>query len=216
MKTIKKPALIVVDYQYDFASPQWALSVKEWKTIGYSIKQLVDLFTDKWRDVIYTWDKHPQWHISFASTHWVSPYTIHEWDIKRPDHCIDGTLWAELHPPLHNEKITIKKAYTKDFDTYSAFGWTTLDESQTLDEYLQAKDITDLYVTWLATDYCVWDTALGSKNPEKVINPYNTTLIIDAIKWVNPETTTAKINTMKKEWIILQTTAEAINILIVA
>ena len=211
MTTMKKPALIVVDYQYDFASPQWALSVKWGETIGNTIKQLVDLFRDNWREVIFSGDKHPLEHISFASTHNVQPYTLHDWQVKRPDHCIDGTQWANLYPPLHNENINIKKAYTNDFDTYSAFGWTTLDEIQTLDEYLQSKNITDLYITWLATDFCVWDTALDSRNSDKVQIPYNTTYIADAAKWVFEKETEEKIQAMKNVGITIKHSADILN-----
>lgn len=212
MTLIKKPALIVVDYQYDFASPQWSLSVKWGDAIGNSIKQLVDLFINKWREVIFTGDKHPEKHISFASTHWLEPWLHNGWYLW-PDHCIDKTKWAELYPPLDTHKVNIKKAYTKDFDTYSGFGWTTLDETQTLDEYLQSKNITDLYVTWLATDFCVWDTALDSRNPEKVLIPYNTTFVSDWAKWVFEETTTKMIDTMKLAWVTINTTLEVLETL---
>lgn len=214
MTTIRKPALIVVDYQHGFASPDGWLSVTWWHTIWNTIKQLVDLFTAKWRDVIFTWDDHPADHISFAENHGVAPLTQVNWETVWPTHCVRDTEWAKLYAPFDTWEyaISIKKGYKKDIDSYSWFGWVTLDETMTLDEVLQSKWITDTYVVWLATDWCSWDTALDSAN-----NWYRTTFVTDANKWVNDEASEAKIQKMRDtKKIILQTAKKTIATLLAA
>jgi nicotinamidase/pyrazinamidase len=208
-----KPVLIVVDYQKDFASPEGSLSVPWGRIIGTTIKSLVDLFMSKGWDIIFTWDVHPEGHYSFASTHGVENYTMVGWERKRPNHCQDWTPGAALYAPFDTPEyeITIKKGYTLDNDSYSAFGWVTLDETKTLDELLQSKNITHTYITGLATDYCVGDTALDAVNPEKVIKPYNTTLIIDAIGGVSEESTHKKLHTIKTSGITLASAYDIIS-----
>lgn len=44
--TQRKPAIIVVDYQHDFASINGSFSVPGGEVIGKTIKNLVDLFLD--------------------------------------------------------------------------------------------------------------------------------------------------------------------------
>jgi nicotinamidase/pyrazinamidase len=213
MKNTFKPTLIVVDYQKDFASPEGSLSVKGGDIIWNSIKLLVDLFVNKGREVIFTWDMHPDGHSSFASTHGVEDYTLVGWERKWPNHCVNKTPGAALYAPFDTPEyeITIKKGYTLDNDSYSAFGWVTLDETKTLDELLQSKNITHTYITGLATDYCVGDTALDAVNPEKVTSPYVTTLVADAIAGVAEETTRAKLQHMEETGITLASVSDIVS-----
>ena len=56
---------------------------------------------------------------------------------------------------------------------YSGFG------ADGLIEFLKERDITDLYITGLATDYCVKDTALDG-----VKNGFKTNLVWDATRGI--------------------------------
>ncbi|OGU25727.1 MAG: hypothetical protein A2X66_07085 [Ignavibacteria bacterium GWA2_54_16] len=70
------------------------------------------------------------------------------------------TRGAGFHPELRSEKIEqefLKGTRDKD-DGYSAFEATNLD----LELYLKEKGVTEIFVTGLATDYCVKASALDA------------------------------------------------------
>ena len=70
---------------------------------------------------------------------------------------------------------------TKDKDDgYSAYEATNLD----LNDYLMSKRVTDLYVTGLATDYCVKASAMDAAR--KGLNTYVVTDAVAAVN-VNPD-----------------------------
>jgi nicotinamidase-related amidase len=82
-----------------------------------------------------------------------------------PDHCVQNTEGAKLHPDLKvDENIVPKenriyKGSNKLIDSYSAF-WDNGEVQETeLQPKLQAKGVTDIYVCGLATDVCVYFTA---------------------------------------------------------
>ena len=214
----KKWILVNIDYTECFASPDGALTVKEWHLIWVIIKDLIDAFKAKNLPHVFTGDAHPENHISFASRFWIPQFEYIDGDRKRPDHSIEWTPWASLYQPFDTweYKRTIKKWHHIDQDSYSAFGGVTEDENKTFDEYLQDQEITDIYLTWLATDYCVWHTALDARkyehatNLDKVKNPYNVYLITDAVRGVAPETTAEMMQHMKNAGVIFTTTKEVI------
>ncbi|MCX6143759.1 MAG: isochorismatase family protein, partial [Ignavibacteriales bacterium] len=61
-------------------------------------------------------------------------------------------------------------------DGYSAFEATNLD----LNEYLNSKGVTELYVTGLATDYCVKASAIDAAK-----KGFRTFVVTDAVSAVN-------------------------------
>lgn len=65
---MEKEAVIVVDYQNDFANPEtWSLYVSGWEKIAWAINKIVSETKTKWWIVISSRELHPAWHISFAS-----------------------------------------------------------------------------------------------------------------------------------------------------
>ncbi len=213
-----KPILTIIDYTECFASPDGALTVKEWDIIWSVIKQLTDAFEAKNFPHVFTWDAHPENHISFSSRFWLEGIAAMWDEMKRPDHSVEWTPWAWLYTPFDDWRYrrTIKKWYLADHDSYSAFGWVTEDESQTFDEYLQDQAITDIYLTGLATDYCVWNTALDARkhvlweNIDKVKSPYNVYLIVDAVRGVASESTQNMLQKLKDAGVIFTTSEEVI------
>jgi nicotinamidase/pyrazinamidase len=150
--------LLIVDVQNDFC-PGGSLAVPEGDSVVPIINQLMGKFTV----VVASKDWHPLASVHFK--HW-------------PPHCVQNTGGAEFHPGLQSEKIQqvfLKGTRDKD-DGYSAFEATNLD----LNEYLTAKGITDLYVTGLATDYCVKASALDAAK-----NGMRTFVVTDAVAAVN-------------------------------
>jgi len=197
---------ILVDYQNDFAHAQWALSVPGWDKILNAINELMQTLADKWIETLASKDRHPTWHISFASTHNEAPFTPTQdgSTLLWPDHCVQNTRGAEYFDGLQTDYIKqlIQKATTQTQDSYSAFGWTDLDQILTQEN----REI--VVISWLATDYCIKATALDA-----VKNGYKTYVVTDAIAWVNPETTQQAIQEMQKQWITLVTKEDLLNIL---
>jgi nicotinamidase/pyrazinamidase len=151
-------ALLVVDIQNDFC-PGGALGVSGGNEIIPVINKLMDKFTI----ILASKDWHPKGSIHFN---------------KWPPHCIQNTKGAEFSPILETKKVQqifLKGTDNKD-DGYSVFEATNLN----FERYLKEKQITDLYISGLATDYCVKLTSLDAV---KIVS--NTFVITDAISAVN-------------------------------
>jgi nicotinamidase/pyrazinamidase len=136
-------ALIVVDYQNDFAAPGGALSVPEGDTIAERINALAH--SGEYDLVVATRDWHPPDHGSFAERG--GPW---------PVHCVQDTPGAQLHPALDAEAIDVivDKGQDPQTEGYSGFDGTNLGE------LLRARGVSEVTVVGLATDYCVKQTAL--------------------------------------------------------
>ena len=80
-------ALVVVDYQNDFASPGGALSVSGGDAIAGRINELMR--SGDYDLVVATRDWHPPDHGSFTDQGGIWPV-----------HCVQGTDGAQLHPEL--------------------------------------------------------------------------------------------------------------------
>jgi nicotinamidase/pyrazinamidase len=148
-------ALLIVDVQNDFC-PGGALAVAQGDRVVPVINKLM-----------------PWFPLILASKDWHPKDTIH---FKRwPPHCVQNTFGAEFQKDLKIQgihDIFFKGTFNKD-DGYSAFEAT----NQDLTEFLRSKKVTDLYLTGLATDYCVKATALDSLK-----NGFKTYVVQDAVK----------------------------------
>ena len=164
MQLCPTDALLVIDMQLDFL-PGGALAVAD----GDAILPGINALAARFDHVILTQDWHTPNHISFASTHGLHPFTDtvqapygtqHLW----PDHCIQGTDGADLHPDLaipHAELI-LRKGFRQHIDSYSAF---TENDQQTptgLAGYLRERGLTRLFFTGVAYDFCVGFSALAA------------------------------------------------------
>jgi len=151
-------ALLIVDVQNDFCQGG-ALAVTDGEQVVPVINKLM-----------------PQFPLVVASMDWHPAESVH-FDIW-PPHCVRQTEGADLHPDLHIsmiEKIFLKGTQGKD-DGYSAFEATNMK----LEEFLKNRGITDLYITGLATDYCVKASVLDALKMG-----FNTCVFTDAIRAVN-------------------------------
>lgn len=204
LQNLQNSALIVVDYQNDFADPKGALYVQGWEQISQQLSSLLDSFKEAWQLVVATKDWHPADHMSFASTNWVSPFTL-VWDnMKWPDHCVQDQWWSQLQSPLQDNDFDqmILKAYKSEEDSYSGFQGTFLNE------YLRSKWIKNVFVAGLATDFCIKFTALDS-----VKLWYETFVVNDAIKSVFPENDPSNFEEMKTAGIVRISSEEIIKVL---
>jgi len=154
-------ALLIVDMQNDFC-PGGALAVENGDTIVHGINQLAS----KFEIIATTQDWHPQNHGSFASSHpGAKPFdmgTLSGRDqVLWPDHCVQNTTGADFHPDLEVNARNFFKGTNPDADSYSGF-FDDDGASTGLDEYLKSKNVTQVYICGLATDYCVKFTALDA------------------------------------------------------
>lgn len=147
-------ALIVVDVQNDFADPAGSLHVPGGEDVVAPIDALVTSALAAGATVAYTQDWHPP----------VTPHFAKDGGVW-PDHCVQGTWGAELHPGLAVRGPVVRKGAGGE-DGYSGFtmrdprtGTTTATE---MDALLRGKGIERVVVTGLATDYCVQATALDA------------------------------------------------------
>jgi nicotinamidase/pyrazinamidase len=156
-------ALILVDVQPDFM-PGGPLPVAEGDLIIRPLRQLME--QDPFALYVATQDWHPPGHVSFASSHpGRHPFeTImvhgHEQTLW-PDHCVQGTPGARLHPDLGWEPVSaiIRKGTAPDTDSYSGFrnNWNAAGTRPPtgLTGYLMERGIASVFLCGLARDFCV-------------------------------------------------------------
>jgi nicotinamidase/pyrazinamidase len=91
---------------------------------------------------------------------------------------VQHTFGADFHPQLDDEKfhLVVVKGTSGEDDGYSAFEATNAN----LELFLKSREVTDLYVCGLATDYCVLASALDAH--EKGFTVF---VISDAVRGVN-------------------------------
>ena len=157
-------ALIVVDVQNDFC-PDGALAVGG----GHTIVPVINALVPRYEQVVVTQDWHPKGHASFASAHHghesfdtiEMPYGT---QVLWPDHCVQGTPGAALHPDLEvtSAQLIIRKGWHQGVDSYSAFREADRKTLTGLTGYLRERGVEEVHVVGLATDYCVAWTALDA------------------------------------------------------
>ena len=175
-------ALILVDIQNDFL-PGGALAVPD----GDAVVPIANKVQEFFPVVVATQDWHPLNHGSFAANHpgkkpfeqidlYGLPQTL--W----PVHCVQGTLGAAFARRLNTSRIAkvFQKGTDPRIDSYSGLFDNGHRKSTGLGEWLKGKDVLDVYVCGLATDYCVKFTALDSLQ-----FGFNTFLVEDACRGVN-------------------------------
>jgi nicotinamidase/pyrazinamidase len=177
-------ALLIVDMQHDFM-PGGALGVPGADEIVPVINKLIPKFAE----VLATQDWHPPDHMSFAENH-PGRRAGDVVDVKGipqilwPRHCVRHTHGAALVSGLHKEAIqsTFYKGTDKWVDSYSAFFDNARRKSTGLSDYLASRAIREVYITGVATDYCVLYTAIDA-----IDLGLSTTIIIDACRGINVE-----------------------------
>jgi nicotinamidase/pyrazinamidase len=82
-----------------------------------------------------------------------------------PDHCIQGSEDAALVKDLKlpTAQLVIRKGYHQDVDSYSTFEEADRKTSTGLAPYLKARSIETVFLVGLATDFCVFWSALDAR-----------------------------------------------------
>jgi nicotinamidase/pyrazinamidase len=176
--------LIIVDLQNDFV-PGGALAVPE----GDQIIPVVNRIQDKFDLVIASQDWHPANHVSFASNHKnKKPLDKIEWhgteQILWPDHCVQETWGAELHPDLNTKKVEaiFRNAMDPEIDSYSGFYDNDHKKSSGLTGFLHERKADDLYFCGLAADVCVYFSI-----KDALQEGFSATLIEDATRAIDAD-----------------------------
>jgi nicotinamidase/pyrazinamidase len=158
-------ALIVIDVQNCFITGG-TLAVKN----GEDVVPVINKIAPAFKNVVLTQDWHPAGHISFASSHpGTQPYqTIalaYGRQVLWPDHCVQGTNDAALVEGLDipQAELILRKGFHQEVDSYSAFEEADRKTATGLEAYLKQRGIKTLFVTGLATDFCVAWTALDAR-----------------------------------------------------
>ena len=170
----RSTALVVVDVQNDFASPEGGLSVRGGEGIIGRINEEVARAVESGALVAYTQDWHPP-----STPHFQKDGGV--W----PVHCVRDTWGAELHPSLAVAGPAVRKG-TGGEDGYSGFTVRdprTGDERPTeLDALLRERSTERVVVVGLATDYCVVESALDARRLG-----YSAAVLTDAVRAVDLE-----------------------------
>lgn len=157
--------LLVVDVQHDFL-PGGSLAVKD----GDAVVPVINALAGKFTHVVITQDWHTPGHISFASSHdgkqpFEATALAYGTQVLWPDHCIQGSDGAALAADLAvpHAQLIIRKGFHPGVDSYSAFMEADRSTSTGLGAYLKARGLSRVFVTGLATDFCVAWTALDAR-----------------------------------------------------
>jgi len=189
-----KNVLLTIDCQRDFC-PGGNLAVAD----GDKIIPVINKITKNNFDmVIATQDWHPENHISFASNHGKNPFDVVDVSYGKqmlwPNHCVQGTSGAEFHPGLDTKPIRfiIRKGMNKDIDSYSAF--LENDHNTETGLFQLIPEGSDIYICGIATDVCVFYTALDTKK-----GFYSNVFVVeDACAGVTPEGSKKALEHMKE------------------
>jgi nicotinamidase/pyrazinamidase len=194
-------ALIVVDVQPDFM-PGGALACHEGDAIVPGIDAL--LRQRLFRHVVATQDWHPREHASFASSHpGRAPFeqiALHgQPQTLWPDHCVQGTPGAELHPCIDWSSLDaiIRKGSDPDLDSYSGFrenhGPHGKRPSTGLAGWLRERGVDEVVLCGLARDVCVLWTA-----QDAVDLGFRVQFLWDLCRPVTPDSDHATRETLQK------------------
>lgn len=165
MELTGRDALIVVDVQNDFC-PGGALAVPE----GDAVIPVIHRIAPRFEHLVLTQDWHPRGHVSFASNYpGKKPFEVIELPDGEqrlwPDHCVQGTPGAEIHPDLGLERaeLILRKGFRKDVDSYSAFFENDHRTPTGLAGYCRERGLERVFFAGLAYDFCVGFSALDAR-----------------------------------------------------
>lgn len=188
--------LLVIDVQNDFC-PGGALAVPE----GDHVVPVINRLAGHFRHIAMTQDWHPAGHQSFASSHpGKQPFGVTELDygeqVLWPDHCVQGTSGAAFHADLDlpGAELVIRKGFRKAIDSYSAFYENDRSTPTGLGGYLRERGFRKLYLCGLATDFCVFYSALDARR-----EGFEAVLLEDACRAIDLDGSLAAAMTAMKE-----------------
>jgi nicotinamidase/pyrazinamidase len=176
-------ALVIVDVQNDFCEGG-SLAVAGGAAVAEAISDyLAGPDRERYAYVVASQDFHVDPGAHFSA----HPDYAASW----PPHCIAGTPGAQFHPGLDAgrvEEIFHKGEYTA---AYSGFEGATAG-GETLRDWLTAREVTEVDVTGIATDYCVRTTAADAAKAG-----FATTVLLSLTAGVAPDSTSAAVESLR-------------------
>ena len=179
-------ALVMVDLQNDFLDGG-TLAVQKGDEVIQVANQLLQRKAGLFDWVVATQDWHPRKHQSFASQHKNrKPGDVIQLNGCQqtlwPDHCVQGSFGAEFPTILRLDQVdrVILKGVHPDVDSYSGFFDNDQKTSTGLAEHLKERQISEIFILGLATDYCVRFTAQDAR-----ALGFRTAIIEDGCRGVN-------------------------------
>jgi nicotinamidase/pyrazinamidase len=164
-KRSQRDVLVVVDIQKDFFDTG-ALPVVNATSLLQPLNEAIAEAHRAGALIVFTQDWHPKDHRSFT-----------KFGGAWPEHCIQGSEGAKLHPDLVQPASfeTIKFGTDPDKDGYSPF------ENPEMTRLVTGDDIREIFVVGIAAEYCVLATCLVARNADKAV-----TVVEDLVRAADP------------------------------
>jgi len=176
-------ALLVVDAQNDFCEGG-SLAVAGGSEVVRRIDAL--LASEHGYDhVVATKDCHidPGGHFS------AHPDFVDSW----PPHCVAGSSGADFHPGLRPDQVDrIEAVFHKGAYAAAYSGFEGTADGVGLADWLRARDVDEVDIVGIATDYCVKATAEDARR-----EGFATRVLTELIAGVSPESSAAALDSMR-------------------
>jgi nicotinamidase/pyrazinamidase len=174
-------ALVIVDVQNDFCEGG-SLQVVGGQSVAHAISEYLTTPRD-YDHIVATKDFHIDPGDHFSD----NPDFAASW----PPHCVVGTAGADFHPEFDHS--TVEAVFTKGRHSAAYSGFEGEDETGTpLADWLRQRDVDEVDIVGIATDYCVVATATDA-----VAAGFTTRVLLDLTAGVSPTTTTEAIDAMR-------------------
>jgi len=187
-----KTAHIVVDMLYDFIDGSMACQ----NSHNAINKSIAFINSNPEQTVFYITDSHPASHCSFKENGGI-------W----PTHCVTGTNGQKISQKYYTsiKEITqrprqdniLKKGEDPAVEQYSGFEAIS-STGQTLESILKENNTSEVYVSGIATEYCIKATVTDLKNAGFKVN-----LIKEALAYVEYDGHIKTLGDLKKDGIIM-------------
>lgn len=189
-------ALVIVDVQNDFCEGG-SLAVDGGADVAAGISAHLAEHADDYDHVIATRDFHvdPGEHFDDDNP---------DFSVSFPAHCRADTAGASFHPALdvrHVEEIFSKGRNTPAFSGFEGFAGLRGDERDgpALEDWLRDRDVDDVVVCGIATDFCVRATAKDAAD-----RGFTTTVLTDLIAAVDPQTTDTVLDELRNAGVTIE------------
>lgn len=181
-------ALVIVDVQNDFCEGG-SLAVEGGGAVAEQISAHLADADDHYDHVVATRDLHvdPGGHFDADDP---------DFSVSFPPHCRAGTPGASFHPALDVRRIEEIFSKGRNEPAFSGFeGWAGLRgeaaDGPRLEDWLRERDVEEVEVCGLATDFCVRATALDAAE-----RGFSTTVLTDLVAAVDP----GAVDKVTDEW----------------
>jgi len=174
-------ALIIVDVQNDFCEGG-SLAVTGGAAVARAISQRLAA-------------RHGYGHVVATKDFHVDPgthFSDHpDYAVSWPPHCVAGTVGADFHPNL--DSSAVEAVFLKGAHAAAYSGFEGADEAGTpLADWLRARDVDEVDVVGIATDYCVHATAADAARAG-----FGTTVLLDLTAGVAPDSTAKAVEDLR-------------------